>query len=156
MKFPKFLQPKPPKRMIFEDAKRHAAVHEMTSGRVRIPGLVRLFEGDEARHINPDFEPWLTVQCEDKTLLFGMSHYEHSEGQTLSLARKKDTDRGVVVCVWTCEGPYPDKENQQAVTINASPQYLRSEEAIPVVKDLIANFMGFGPANVRVQMEGQE
>lgn len=154
MKLPKFLRPRPPKqpkRMTFEDAKRHASVHEMTTGRVSIPGLVRNFDGDEAKYINPDFEPWIAVQCETKTLLFGMSHYEHSDGNTLSLVSKKATDRGVVVCVWTSEGPYPDKENQSCVTMNASPEYLRSEEAIPVIRDLIAAVMGFGPAEAVIQ-----
>lgn len=148
LKLPKWLEkkilerkPEPP-LLTLAEVRRRAAIEEMATGNVTKAALIRRFEGDDAKYISPDFTPWFVFEGEDKTLYFGLTHYEVKEPDVLKPVTKKDTEAGVFVTAWTADGPYPTTENQLMTTIPLSPQYLLSNEAEAAVKAVALGFAG--------------
>lgn len=148
LKLPKWLQKKilerkpEPAPLTLAEVKKQAAVSEMTTGNVTMAALIRRFQGDETKYISSDFTPWFVFEAEDKTLYFGLTHYEIKEADVLTPVTKKDTEAGVFVTAWTKDGPYPTTENQLMTTIPLSPQYLLSNEAEPAIKAVAFGFAG--------------
>lgn len=148
LKLPKWLgkkilerKPEPP-LLTLGEVKKQAAIQEMATGNVTMAALIRRFQGDEAKYISSDFTPWFVFEGEDKTLYFGLTHYEVEAADVLKAVKREDTEAGVFVTAWTADGPYPTTENQLMTTIPLSPQYLLSNEAEAAVKAVALGFAG--------------